>query len=71
MNNEFEALPQDVLRDSLIDFIDLHFPPRHLARVLNMGLCLDNLTDALNGLSVDHLSQIVDNAHDPDFVLAR
>lgn len=71
MNNEFEALPEDVLRDSLIDFIDLHFPPRHFARVLKMDLCLDKLADALNSLSVDQLSQIVDNAHDPNFTLAR
>ena len=71
MTTEFEALPEDVLRDSLIDFVDLHFPPQHLARVLKVELCLDKLADALNSLSVDQLSQLVDNCHDPSFVLAR
>ena len=60
----------DLISD-LWDIIDRSFSTRALAHALSAEPCPLELSIILERLSLAQLTELVDNAHDPSFVLAR
>jgi len=60
----------DLVSD-LWDIIDRSFSTRALAHALNAEPCPLELSIILEKLSLAQLTELVENRHDPSFVLAR
>ena len=58
------------LLDDLFDIVDRSFSTRALAHALNAEPCPLKLSCILDRLTLAELSELVENRHDPSFVLS-